>query len=482
MAINIPGYSALPPKKRQVVHLVAAATVVLGFVMLVSGFVGGPTTIKATANTDLPKPRALNSVPGAALDSKDAWVGGAGKDLARVRDDLKLQGDELKHQADELRSQRASFEQELKQLRDGRGVATSAPVAPPPSSSSPAAGTAGTTGRADAPSLRPAAPTTAGMPPAMSPSVFPTQPRADRSASTGSPTQFPPGAPNGAQQTNPASPVAADVPPPPMLMRVSLGAKPESGDGAPARGGPQAGPSPRRVDNFLPVSFTSAYLLGGLAAPTGGQAQANPVPVLLRLADYAVLPNEFRSKVKNCLVVGEGFGDRSAERAYIRLTLLSCVLRDGTVLEVKVKGSVFGEDGMNGVNGHLVSKQGQILTNALISGIAAGIGGGIAQSAQVIQSSPLGTTTTTGTDTSSILKAGFGTGVGKALDRLSQYYISLAESTFPVIEVQPGRKVDVVLTEGVHLDVALAASRPADNVRAGDRSALLRSVQDDEDD
>ena len=122
------------------------------------------------------------------------------------------------------------------------------------------------------------------------------------------------------------------------------------------------------------MSFTRAVLLGGLDAPTGGQAQTNPQPVLLRLADHAFLPNRFRGAVKECLVIGAGYGDISAERAYIRTENLSCVRHDGRTLEVKIHGSIFGEDGKVGVRGRLVSKQGQILANALTAGVVSGIG------------------------------------------------------------------------------------------------------------
>jgi conjugal transfer pilus assembly protein TraB len=229
-------------------------------------------------------------------------------------------------------------------------------------------------------------------------------------------------------------------------------------------------------------------LLGGLAAPTGGQAQGNPVPVLLRLTDLAVLPNGFRGQVKDCLVVAEGFGDSSAERAYIRTTLLSCVMLDGKVLEVPIKGSVFGEDGMNGMSGKLITKQGAILTNALLAGIASGIGGGIAQAAQISSATTLGPINTAPTDAAGILKQGVGTGVGKALDRLAQYYITLAERTFPVIEVQPGRYVDVVLQQGVSVDIALASVGPSGatlptrgSAADNDRAPLMRVVHGEDD-
>ena len=280
---------------------------------------------------------------------------------------------------------------------------------------------------------------------------------------------------------------------PPSVLRVSLvqpgqagaaeGASNASATGVTASAGTSgATKSPKRhVSQFLPVGFTKAVLLGGVAAPTGGQAQSNPVPILLRLTDLSVLPNGFRAKVNDCLVVGEAYGDHSAERAYGRTTLLSCVMRNGDVLEVPIKGSVFGEDGMNGIKGPLVTKQGQILTNALLAGIASGLGQSIAQASQSVTSTALGQVTASPTDSIGILRGGVGTGVGKALDRLATYYINLAEKTFPVIEVQAGRQVDVVITQGVPLDVALESVAQGPDgapMRRGEtRAALMQTLR-----
>jgi len=207
---------------------------------------------------------------------------------------------------------------------------------------------------------------------------------------------------------------------------------------------------PRDTRRYIPSgAFTRALLLGGLDAPTGGQAQRNPQPVLMRLMDNAVLPNQFRSRVKECFVVGAGYGDVSSERAYIRTESLSCVAVDGTVIDVPVKGYVAGEDGKAGMRGRLVSKQGQILANALLAGVASGIGQAFTQSSTTMSISPLGSTSSI--ESGKQLEAGISTGVGKALDRLAQYYITLAEKVFPVIEIDAGRTVDVVLTQGIAL-------------------------------
>lgn len=205
-------------------------------------------------------------------------------------------------------------------------------------------------------------------------------------------------------------------------------------------------------------SFFRAALLGGLDAPTGGQAQSNPHPVLMRAQDNAFLPNRYRFKVKECFALGASYGDISAERAYIRLESMSCVRHDGKAIDVPVKGYVVGEDGKAGMRGRLVSKQGQVLANALLAGIGAGIGQAFQQSATTVSTNPLGSIGTV--DPGKQFQAGVGTGVGKALDRLSQYYITLAEKMFPIIEVDAGRTVDVVFTKGFSLDTDSAGGEP----------------------
>ena len=65
------------------------------------------------------------------------------------------------------------------------------------------------------------------------------------------------------------------------------------------------------------------------------------------------------------------------------------------------------------MRGRLVSKQGQILANALLAGVASGIGQAFTQSSTTMSISPLGSTSTV--DTRKQLEAGMGTGVGKAL-------------------------------------------------------------------
>jgi conjugal transfer pilus assembly protein TraB len=475
--IQIPIYSRLPHRQRQKVNLVAGGVAGLGLALAVSGMIGSPSG-PAAPRRELPKARPLETIPGSQLDAKDEWIGTAGKEVAKMKDDNKQTREELAALRDELRLLREQSSRE----RSGPGSAARAADLLAPAASSPAGST--DAARAAGSSAFPAAGATAGGAGVGGPASFPSQ--RGLKGQPPAPNRYPPGAPNGTPVADQAPQVAPTAPP---LLKVSLSpSAPAQTEGAspPASPGEKGRGPARTVSNFLPISWTRAVLLGGVMAPTGGQAQSNPVPVLFRLKDYAMLPNGFRSQVKDCLAVGSAHGQLSDERAYVRMDLLSCVMRDGRVLEVPLMGQAFDTDGMNGLAGRVISKQDVILRNALLAGIASGIGSGLSASAQQNSVSALGSVTSTPNDIKSIAKEGFGMGVGKALDRIAQYLISLAEKTMPVIEVQPGRYVDIVITKGTTLDVPVAAVGPSETQSAparstepdGDRRALLRTAVD----
>jgi len=207
----------------------------------------------------------------------------------------------------------------------------------------------------------------------------------------------------------------------------------------------------RAQKSYIPSgTFFRAILLGGLDAPTGGESStANPHPVLLRINNMAQLPNRFRQNFKECFVTGTGYGDLSSERAMIRTEQLSCVGTDGRAIDIAIKGYVAGEDGKTGVRGRLVSKQGSVLKNALIAGVLSGIGEGFSSAASVTNTSALGSVSSVSSGKQ--WQNALGTGAGNAFDKLAQYYIKLADKMFPVIEVDAGRQVDIVLIKGFQI-------------------------------
>lgn len=242
------------------------------------------------------------------------------------------------------------------------------------------------------------------------------------------------------------------------IMRVDMGASASTAGkaAAPARttaspqgaGGAGNVTGDQSAETYIPAgAYMRGVLLSGLDAPTGGQAQQNPHPVIIEVLDMASLPNKFKADYKSCRFTANGAGDLSSERAYIRLDRLSCITDDGGAIDVGVKGYIADHTGKAGVRGRLVSKQGQVLANALLAGVASGIGTAFSQGAMTTSVSPLGSTQTV--KDGEQLQAGVGQGVGNALQQLSRYYIQLAEKMFPIIEIDAGQAVDIVITKGV---------------------------------
>ncbi len=189
-------------------------------------------------------------------------------------------------------------------------------------------------------------------------------------------------------------------------------------------------------DVHLPAgSILAAYLLTGLDAPTGTRAASQPVPVLMRIKTEAILPNHALADVTECHLLGAAYGDLGSQRVNIRGETVSCVLRDKTAIEGNVKFFVTGEDGKNGIKGRLVSRAGRVLAAAAGAALTQGLLASLDDTST--ESIFLGGTSSSGAIA----------GASQGFDLLTEYYLDLAEQTFPVIEIINDRWVDVVLTE-----------------------------------
>lgn len=109
-------------------------------------------------------------------------------------------------------------------------------------------------------------------------------------------------APRPPTQPPPLPPVSAPgmagktAAPPSGILSVSVSTRSGSASGS------DSGPT---LDNFLPVGFVSATLLSGLDAPTGGLAQTNPHPVLLRLSDSEHANPDHRNSSGACRLLDD---------------------------------------------------------------------------------------------------------------------------------------------------------------------------------
>lgn len=197
-------------------------------------------------------------------------------------------------------------------------------------------------------------------------------------------------------------------------------------------------------------AFAPVVLLNGIDAGTSSGSRSNPLPVLIRVQDNAVLPGASKYQLKSCFLLGSGYGELSSERVYIRLARLSCIDRtDRLVLSVPVQGYIVDSDNTLGMRGKVVDRQGARLGKAMLAGFAQGLSGALGGAQGTVTTSALGAATSiTGTEA---LRASGLSGVSSASSQLAQFYLKEAEAIFPVIEVDGGRTASVVFTDDVNL-------------------------------
>jgi conjugal transfer pilus assembly protein TraB len=206
-------------------------------------------------------------------------------------------------------------------------------------------------------------------------------------------------------------------------------------------------------ENKIPAgSFVKAVLLTGADIPTSSTGgTTGPLPVIFRITSLAQLPNSFKSNIKSCFVVGEATGSLASQRAYIKVTHLSCVTKKRQVISKGISGMVSGVDGNVGLSGKVVSKQGSMLARVLVAGFLQGVGQAFQTSQTNIMTSPLGSTQAVAPNTHTLLSYGVGGGVSQATQKLSSFYMKLANQMFPVIVIHAGRPVNIIFLQDVNL-------------------------------
>ena len=214
---------------------------------------------------------------------------------------------------------------------------------------------------------------------------------------------------------------------------------------------------PNDKTGFLPAgSFTGATLLSGVEAMTGGTAQSQPQPILIRIDHNAILPNSAGYQIKGCHVLASVWGDMSSERVYGRLATLTCVDQyNKLVLSDEVEGNLVDSDGKNGIRGVLQDRQGAKLARSLLAGFATGMASafGTAQGTATTALTAAGTTASTmsyPTGEAALRAAGL-SGAGEATKKLAEFYLKQAEATMPIIAVDAGRRVSILFTRSKSL-------------------------------
>jgi conjugal transfer pilus assembly protein TraB len=206
----------------------------------------------------------------------------------------------------------------------------------------------------------------------------------------------------------------------------------------------------RTPGSYLPAgSYAPAVVLSGADAATNVVDRENPIPVLFRITGPAVTAaagggRGLRINIEGCTVQGSAIGDLSSERVRVRLLSLTCVRRDGAIMESEISGYMVGA-GKAGVRGRVVSREGPMVANAALAGALEGL-------ASVASSQGEADTETVQEMTRQALAAAGAGSLETAATTLSNYYVNRAEQYQPVIALNGGTNVELVFMEGVSLE------------------------------
>lgn len=205
------------------------------------------------------------------------------------------------------------------------------------------------------------------------------------------------------------------------------------------------------------LSGINARQPGSSTGAASGSVSALNVgaPFVTRLKGDAILPNGWKlSQLGDCFLGGSAVAILSTERANAIADTISCIAPNGEIWEAPVKAYALDVDGTLGIAGKVVSKQGAILMQTALAGLASGLGSAFAPTSLPSYNSTASSGSTQGyqlPNSSLIVGSAVGQGVSTAAGQLSKFYLDYAREIFPVVEVVAGTRVTWILKESIEL-------------------------------
>lgn len=238
--------------------------------------------------------------------------------------------------------------------------------------------------------------------------------------------------------------------------------------GAEAQAVQAEAPADKAPPLAIPInSAIESVMLNGINARSnsaGGGASgtilsANNVgsPFVTRVKGNAILPNGWKvSDFNDCFISGTGIAILSSERANVISNVMSCIDKKGNVHEAAIKAYGVDLDGIQGISGRVVTKQGALLAKTALAGVASGLGNAFAPSALPSYNQNAQSGDRQGIQYPNpglVAGSALGGGVNEAGRSLAKFYLDYAKEMFPVIEVAAGTRITWILQETVELNM-----------------------------
>lgn len=212
--------------------------------------------------------------------------------------------------------------------------------------------------------------------------------------------------------------------------------------------------------NFVPPNaYVTARVLVGVDAATGVTTNSDPKPVLFRLTGPAVHVGangrHQTTDLSGCLVNGAAYGELSSEKVYIRLQRITCPAGEGRFSVATVEGYA-SHKGKAGVRGNVISREGGLMSRALVAGTLQGLGNSLSQYTDSLNRnigvSEGGMLAAPPLEGGQVAAGAAGAGVANAASTLADYFVKRAEQYQPVIEMPTGIEVELVLLTGFQIN------------------------------
>jgi hypothetical protein len=200
-------------------------------------------------------------------------------------------------------------------------------------------------------------------------------------------------------------------------------------------------------------------LLTGLFATTRA---GGALPALFAVETAFTGPNQTAIPLQGCLVIGKAQADLGALRALVQLDTLACVLPNGQTFERKVTGYATGQDATLGIPGRLEHRASRYLATTFMASLVSGAAEAFARAEATTVVTPLGGSLST--VTGDVGKFGAFSALATASARLADFYLGQAEQLLPVVWVEAGKPVHLVLQQGLTIEglpAVAAVPRPA---------------------
>lgn len=200
-------------------------------------------------------------------------------------------------------------------------------------------------------------------------------------------------------------------------------------------------------------SIISGTLINGVAAPTSLGRQKDPIPVLMRVKRDAVMPNHHSLDIRDCFLLGSTQADLASSRVFIRAEAISCITESGEAIERNITAyAVSSDDGMAGIKGTIIERSNVMLANTMKAGFLSGFAqAATPQRIQGLNTNPTSSAVWESQQLDRYATSGVLKGASSAMDRIADYYMAMAESTWPVVELLPGIEVDFIVQRGMGL-------------------------------